>query len=366
MSNQPAGDVPRFGFSSRHPQGLLRGTTRTRRHVGAHIDTPEHTRLDASSADRSTDHLRAGAAPAVTAVLASRRAATRPRRPWSTTVDIRSSVVSSQVDLPRFGGVVPEIAVAHASSSGVVAEALVEAGRASTTSTRLLRVTDGSRALLAEWRRRHSRHARRPLHRCEPSRHFRAWLEDPDVALRSQSSSSRAVTRWSSSSKPTRYWLLGQTRCAPVRRSTRSRATSARVSGGPTSTGCARGTRARSPFPDRCVRRIRLPSPAQDRGHQSVRRHPETRRDLAASFQEAVVDVLVEKLLAAGRHRAAPGHRGGVAANLAPRPVQAGGTTGAPRRAWAGNRAMIARPGRGSAPTGHRGLGRSLPPPPPD
>ena len=247
--------------------------------------------------------------------------------------DIRSSVVSSQVDLhARFGGVVPEIASrAHAELvSGVVAEALVEAGagfddvdavaacHGPGLAGALLVGVSAAKALALTLDVPYIgvNHLEAHLHA--------AWLEDPDVAL------PLAVLIVSGGHTlvvivegDARYRLLGQTvdDAAGEAFDKVARYLGLGYPGGPIIDRLAQEGDSRA---------IAFPRPMRHDGFDfsfsglktavinSVRRHPETEvRDLAASFQEAVVDVLVEKLLAAadsaGARTLVIG--GGVAAN---------------------------------------------------
>ncbi len=247
--------------------------------------------------------------------------------------DIRSSVVSSQVDLhARFGGVVPEIASrAHAELvSGVVAEALVEAG-ASFDDVDAVAACHGpglagallvgvsaakALALTLDVPYIGVNHLEAHLHA--------AWLEDPDVELPlAVLIVSGGHTMVVIVEADARYRLLGQTvdDAAGEAFDKVARYLGLGYPGGPIIDRLAREGDPTA---------IAFPRPMRHDGFDfsfsglktavinSVRRHPETEvRDLAASFQEAVVDVLVEKLLAAadsaGARTLVIG--GGVAAN---------------------------------------------------
>jgi N6-L-threonylcarbamoyladenine synthase len=229
--------------------------------------------------------------------------------------DIRSSVVSSQVDLhARFGGVVPEIASrAHAELvSGVVAEALVEAG-ASFDDVDAVAACHGpglagallvgvsaakALALTLDVPYIGVNHLEAHLHA--------AWLEDPDVELPlAVLIVSGGHTMVVIVEADAQYRLLGQTvdDAAGEAFDKVARYLGLGYPGGPIIDRLAREGDPRA---------IAFPRPMRHDGFDfsfsglktavinSVRRHPETEvRDLAASFQEAVVDVLVEKLLAA-------------------------------------------------------------------
>jgi N6-L-threonylcarbamoyladenine synthase len=247
--------------------------------------------------------------------------------------DIRSSVVSSQVDLhARFGGVVPEIASrAHAELvSGVVAEALVEAGagfddvdavaacHGPGLAGALLVGVSAAKALALTLDVPYIgvNHLEAHLHA--------AWLEDPDVELPlAVLIVSGGHTMVVIVEADARYRLLGQTvdDAAGEAFDKVARHLGLGYPGGPIIDRLAQEGDPRA---------IAFPRPMRHDGFDfsfsglktavinSVRRHPETEvRDLAASFQEAVVDVLVEKLLAAadsaGARTLVIG--GGVAAN---------------------------------------------------
>ncbi|HEY7440585.1 MAG TPA: tRNA (adenosine(37)-N6)-threonylcarbamoyltransferase complex transferase subunit TsaD [Acidimicrobiia bacterium] len=247
--------------------------------------------------------------------------------------DIRSSVVSSQVDLhARFGGVVPEIASrAHAELvTSVIEDALVEAG----VSVREIDAVSACRgpglagALIVGVSAAKAialtvgvpyvgvNHLEAHLHA--------AWLEDPDVELPlAVLIVSGGHTLLVSVEGDARYRLLGQTvdDAAGEAFDKVARFLGLGYPGGP-----AIDRLASEGNPDA----IAFPRPMRNDGYDfsfsglktavmyHVRRNPHTDgRDLAASFQEAVVDVLARKLLAAAD---ATGARtlvigGGVAAN---------------------------------------------------
>jgi tRNA N6-adenosine threonylcarbamoyltransferase len=247
--------------------------------------------------------------------------------------DIRSSVVSSQVDLhARFGGVVPEIASrAHAELiGGVIAEALVEAGTSfddidavaacngpGLAGALLVGVSAAKAlALTLDVPYVGVNHLEAHLHA--------AWLEDPDVELPlAVLIVSGGHTMVVIVEGDAQYRLLGQTvdDAAGEAFDKVARHLGLGYPGGPIIDRLAK---------DGDPRAITFPRPMRHDGYDfsfsglktavinSVRRHPETEvHDLAASFQEAVVDVLVEKLLAAadsaGARTLVIG--GGVAAN---------------------------------------------------
>jgi N6-L-threonylcarbamoyladenine synthase len=262
--------------------------------------------------------------------------------------DIRSSVVSSQVDLhARFGGVVPEIASrAHAELvSGVIAEALVEAGTSFDDidavaachgpglAGALLVGVSAAKALSLTLDVPYVgvNHLEAHLHA--------AWLEDPDVELPlAVLIVSGGHTMIVIVEGDAQYRLLGQTvdDAAGEAFDKVARYLGLGYPGGPIIDRLAR---------DGNPRAIAFPRPMRHDGFDfsfsglktavinSVRRQPDTEvHDLAASFQEAVVDVLVEKLLAAadsaGARTLVIG--GGVAANsrLRARVVEAGEVSG--------------------------------------
>jgi N6-L-threonylcarbamoyladenine synthase len=262
--------------------------------------------------------------------------------------DIRSSVVSSQVDLhARFGGVVPEIASrAHAELvSGVIAEALVEAGtdfddvdavaacHGPGLAGALLVGVSAAKALALTLDVPYIgvNHLEAHLHA--------AWLEDPDVELPlAVLIVSGGHTMVVIVEADARYRLLGQTvdDAAGEAFDKVARYLGLGYPGGPIIDRLAVEGDAGA---------IAFPRPMRHDGFDfsfsglktavinSVRRHPETEvRDLAASFQEAVVDVLVEKLLAAAESAGAPTLviGGGVAANsrLRARVLEAAETSG--------------------------------------
>ena len=226
---------------------------------------------------------------------------------------VLSSVVSSQVDLhARYGGVVPEIASrAHVDLlTPVVAQALVEAG-----------VPDGER-------RRRGRHRRARPHRLaarRASRRPRRWrscgtcrssasttsrpTSTPGSSTTRRSScpssccSCRAATRCSCTWRATAAtgcWARRST-TPPARPSTRWPATSASatraVRRSTASPWTATPAAIRVPAGDGRRQPTTSASPgSRRRSINHVRKHPEvTTADVAASFQEAVVDVLVTK-----------------------------------------------------------------------
>jgi N6-L-threonylcarbamoyladenine synthase len=236
--------------------------------------------------------------------------------------DIRSSVVSSQVDLhARFGGVVPEIASrAHAELvSGVVAEALVEAG-ASLDDIDAVAACHGpglAGALLTlDVPYVGVNHLEAHLHA--------AWLEDRDVELPlAVLIVSGGHTMVVIVEADACYRLLGQTvdDAAGEAFDKVARFLGLGYPGGPAIDRlAAEGDPTAIPFP----------RPMRNDGYDFsfsglktavinyVRRHPDVDvRDVAASFQEAIVDVLMTKLAAAADSAAARTLviGGGVAAN---------------------------------------------------
>jgi N6-L-threonylcarbamoyladenine synthase len=246
---------------------------------------------------------------------------------------IRSSVVSSQVDLhARFGGVVPEIASrAHAELvSGVIAEALVEAGadfadvdavaacHGPGLAGALLVGVSAAKALALTLDVPYVgvNHLEAHLHA--------AWLEDPDVELPlAVLIVSGGHTMVVVVEGDARYRLLGQTvdDAAGEAFDKVARFLGLGYPGGPAVDRLAL---------DGDPAAIAFPRPMRDDGFDfsfsglktavinHVRRHPDSEvADLAASFQEAVVDVLETKLLAAADLAGAPTLviGGGVAAN---------------------------------------------------
>jgi N6-L-threonylcarbamoyladenine synthase len=229
--------------------------------------------------------------------------------------DIRSSVVSSQVDLhARFGGVVPEIASrAHAELvSGVVEEALVEAGagfddidavaacHGPGLAGALLVGVSAAKALALTLDVPYVgvNHLEAHLHA--------AWLEDPGVELPlAVLIVSGGHTMVVVVEEDARYRLLGQTvdDAAGEAFDKVARFLGLGYPGGP-----AIDRLAREGDPTA----IAFPRPMRNDGYNfsfsglktavinHVRRHPGVEvRDVAASFQAAVVDVLLEKLVAA-------------------------------------------------------------------
>jgi len=247
--------------------------------------------------------------------------------------DIRSSVVSSQVDLhARFGGVVPEIASrAHAELvSGVVEEALVEAGAGfgdvdavaachgpGLAGALLVGVSAAkAMALTLDVPYVGVNHLEAHLHA--------AWLEDPAVELPlAVLIVSGGHTMVVIVEADARYRLLGQTvdDAAGEAFDKVARFLGLGYPGGPVIDRLAA---------DGDPAAIAFPRPMRHDGYDfsfsglktavinHVRRHPDVEvRDVAASFQEAVVDVLLTKLVAAadeaGANTLVIG--GGVAAN---------------------------------------------------
>jgi N6-L-threonylcarbamoyladenine synthase len=247
--------------------------------------------------------------------------------------DIRSSVVSSQVDLhARFGGVVPEIASrAHAELVGeVVAEALVEAGtgfdeidavaacHGPGLAGALLVGVSAAKALALTLDVPYVgvNHLEAHLHA--------AWLEDPGVELPlAVLIVSGGHTMVVIVEADARYRLLGQTvdDAAGEAFDKVARFLGLGYPGGP-----AIDRLAREGDPTA----IAFPRPMRNDGFDfsfsglktavinHVRRHPDVEvHDVAASFQEAIVDVLLTKLAGAAQ---VAGARtlvigGGVAAN---------------------------------------------------
>ncbi len=264
--------------------------------------------------------------------------------------DIRSSVVSSQVDLhARFGGVVPEIASrAHAELvGGVVAEALVEAG-ADLTDLDAVAACHGpglagallvgvsaakALALTLDIPYVGVNHLEAHLHA--------AWLEDPSVELPlAVLIVSGGHTMVVIVEEDARYRLIGQTvdDAAGEAFDKVARFLGLGYPGGP-----AIDRLAREGDPTA----IEFPRPMLHDGFDfsfsglktavlhHVRRHPDVEvRDVAASFQEAVVDVLLAKLVGAADEAGARTLviGGGVAANsrLRSRLVEAAEESGRP------------------------------------
>ncbi|MGH9032149.1 MAG: tRNA (adenosine(37)-N6)-threonylcarbamoyltransferase complex transferase subunit TsaD [Acidimicrobiia bacterium] len=281
---------------------------------------------------------------------------------------VQSSVVSSQVDLhARFGGVVPEIASrAHVELiTAVVAEALVEAGVLEVGELDAVAACYGpglagallvgvsaakALALTADVPYVGVNHLEAHL--------YAAWLEEPDLepplAVLIVSGGHTLLVIMEGHG---RYRVLGQTvdDAAGEAFDKVARFLGLGYPGGPAVDRLAvRGDPAAIPFP----------RPMLDDGPDfsfsglktavvnHVRRHPDAPvADVAASFQEAVVDVLVAKLVAgaaeAGAKTLVLG--GGVAANsrLRTRLLEAGEATGSrvflpPLALCTDNGAMIA------------------------
>ncbi len=281
---------------------------------------------------------------------------------------VQSSVVSSQVDLhARFGGVVPEIASrAHVELiTAVVAEALVEAGVLEVGELDAVAACYGpglagallvgvsaakALALTADVPYVGVNHLEAHL--------YAAWLEEPDLepplAVLIVSGGHTLLVIMEGHG---RYRVLGQTvdDAAGAAFDKVARFLGLGYPGGPAVDRLAvRGDPAAIPFP----------RPMLDDGPDfsfsglktavvnHVRRHPDAPvADVAASFQEAVVDVLVAKLVAgaaeAGAKTLVLG--GGVAANsrLRTRLLEAGEATGSrvflpPLALCTDNGAMIA------------------------
>jgi N6-L-threonylcarbamoyladenine synthase len=246
---------------------------------------------------------------------------------------VRSSAVSSQVDLhARFGGVVPELASrAHVEIvNSVVADALVEAGvdfrdldavaacHGPGLAGALLVGVSAAKALALTLDIPYVgvNHLEAHLHA--------AWLQDPDVELPlAVLIVSGGHTLIVAVEADARYRLLGQTvdDAAGEAFDKVARFLGLGYPGGPAIDRLAREGDPRA---------IAFPRPMAGEGYDCsfsglktavtnhVRRHPDAEvRDVAASFQEAVVDVLTRKLVAAAD---ATGARtlvlgGGVAAN---------------------------------------------------
>ncbi len=246
---------------------------------------------------------------------------------------IRSSVISSQIDLhARFGGVVPEVASrAHVELiNSVIAEALAEAdvqfGDLDAVAAcqgpgligALLVGVSAAKALALTLDVPYVgvNHLEGHLHA--------AWLQDPDVALPlAVLLVSGGHTMLVAVVEDGRYKVLGQTvdDAAGEAFDKVARICGLGYPGGPAIDRLAKDGDARS---------IAFPRPMISEGLDfsfsglktavlnHVRRNPEVDvRDVAASFQEAVVDVLVHKLLVAADNSAAATlvMGGGVAAN---------------------------------------------------
>lgn len=272
--------------------------------------------------------------------------------------DVRSSVVSSQVDLhARFGGVVPEVAGrAHADVVvAVVEQALARAGTsgpeidavAATIGPgligSLLVGTSAAKAYALAWGVPFVgvNHLEGHLHA--------AFLEDPDLVLPAVVLLvSGGHTLLVGMAEPGQYRLLGQTidDAAGEAFDKVARFLGLGYPGGPAIDRVAAGGDPRA---------VAFPRGLRGQGFDFsfsglktsvltwVRKHPETSTaDVAASFQEAVVDVLVDKTRAAA---AATGARaicigGGVAANSALRARIAEAAAADGRAAFIPDRAM--------------------------
>ncbi|MGH9182909.1 MAG: tRNA (adenosine(37)-N6)-threonylcarbamoyltransferase complex transferase subunit TsaD [Acidimicrobiales bacterium] len=247
--------------------------------------------------------------------------------------DLRSSVVSSQVDLhARFGGVVPEIASrAHVELlAPVVAEAMVEAGVddsevdavAATVGPglvgSLLVGVSAAKALALVWEVPFVGVNHLEAHI------YAAFLEEPQlqppVVVLLVSGGHTMLVAFGDHG---RYELLGSTvdDAAGEAFDKVARYLGLGYPGGPAIDGVAMGGDPAA---------IDLPRPMLDEGYDfsfsglktavvnHVRAHPEAATaDVAASFQEAVVDVLVDKARRGAREIGARGLclAGGVAAN---------------------------------------------------
>jgi len=260
---------------------------------------------------------------------------------------VRSSVVSSQVDLhARFGGVVPEVASrAHVELiTPVIADALVEAGvelsdldavaachGPGLAGALLVGVAAAKGLALAGGLPYVGvNHLEAHLHA--------AWLEDPDlqpplaVLIVSGGHTMTVVMEGHG-----RYRVVGETvdDAAGEAFDKVARHLGLGYPGGPAIDRLAReGDRAAVRFPRA------MPGEAafsfaglKTAVVNHTRRHPDTPlADVAASFQEAVVDQLVDKLVAAADEASAPvlALGGGVAANsrLRARVADAGAATG--------------------------------------
>jgi tRNA N6-adenosine threonylcarbamoyltransferase len=271
---------------------------------------------------------------------------------------VRSSVVASQIDRhARFGGVVPEIASrAHVEQiTPVVAEALVEAGLsddevdavAATVGPgligSLLVGVSAAKALALVWGVPFVgvNHLEGHL--------YAAFLEDPDLELPLVVLLvSGGHTMLVHMRDHGRYELLGSTidDAAGEAFDKVARYLGLGYPGGPVIDKLATQGDPRA---------IRFPRAMLDRGYDfsfsglktsvvnHVRKHPEVRtEDVAASFQEAVVDVLVTKALRAAQDVGAKGAciGGGVAANSGLRQRFAEACDGAGLRAFVPSRSM--------------------------
>ena len=272
---------------------------------------------------RRLDDRRASAIDRHAASSASRRRATRPpRRSSSTASDVLSSVVSSQVDLhARFGGVVPEIASrAHVELlTPVVAQALRRGRHRATTDIDAVAATVGPGPGRRAARRRErgqgagprvGRAVRRPSTTSRPTS-TPPSSRSPTSSCRSSCCSCRAATRCSCSMEGHgRYRLLGSDHRRRRRRGVRQGRPlpRPRLPGRPGHRPPRHGGRpARpSPSPGRCSTTATTSPSAASRPRSSTTcaSTPTCRTaDVAASFQEAVVDVLVTKARRAARER---------------------------------------------------------------
>jgi N6-L-threonylcarbamoyladenine synthase len=249
--------------------------------------------------------------------------------------NVRSSVVSSQADLhARYGGVVPEIASrAHVELIGdVIEESLVEAGstldeidtvaavRGPGLAGALLVGVSAAKAISLAGRLPYV-----AVHHHE-AHLYAAMIEDPElepplVTLIVSGGHTLLVAMDGHG----RYRVLGETvdDAAGEAFDKVARFLGLGYPGGPAIDRIARTGKADA---------IRFPRPMRDEGHdfsfsglktavvQYVRKHPDTDvADVAASFQAAIVDVLVEKLVGAARETGIETvvAGGGVAANSA-------------------------------------------------
>jgi N6-L-threonylcarbamoyladenine synthase len=249
--------------------------------------------------------------------------------------NVRSSVVASQADLhARYGGVVPEIASrAHVELIGdVIEQALLEAGTSldEVDAVAAVRGPGLAGALLVGVSAAKAISIARDLPYVAVHHHeahlYAAMIEDPSlepplVTLIVSGGHTLLIAMDGHG----RYRVLGETvdDAAGEAFDKVARFLGLGYPGGP-----AIDRLARSGNPEA----IRFPRPMRDEGHdfsfsglktavvQYVRKHPDTDvADVAASFQEAIVDVLVEKLLGAARETKIQTvvAGGGVAANSA-------------------------------------------------